>query len=713
MSDFQIRDTGAVAKAWQADIKDVKPGLSPFRTTTDARIDQSKEAFKSFFDDNVKALKSFVPLQDVGRFEAAARASFNGIVEATFDTLGRGAAIDRTTAHTALVSANTRAREAIDTLSHDYFKSTTRDWEKLTGTGARTVEERAGTAAERVEKSPEHTVAKDSFATATRDLDRYLTARLDQIEKMAPAAERADVREAGAVLKRELLDQFAESLREAGDVPGKDGQVYASDFRAAVRDTHVEAQRELLRLGRDYQSSDTPQISLAKDGKVSLIRKAPPLENLVLAGGGAKGVGNPPALVELAQTGVIDGLKQIVGTSAGALTASCLASGMSADDFQELMDKTDMNDLKGDVEGFKDMYPGFDTISGQGTWAQRAGIRSVSGDLDNSAQQALKLLDHETAKSVGDFVDQVNLKRAVRDGTITKDEAERLEVFKGLKEQLEDPDFKGDRSESMVTFNDLRILSKLNPEQFKELTLTGFNKTTKAVEYFNADTNPDLPIAFAGRISMSIPLYFQTVKLGDEYVDGGIGSNMPSEAVLKKADGGKLEGAELEQARAKTMLMVFDEDGAGLAAMHTPKQQTFSKEWTYGPNKLISNATGADYVKTQRDDQAKTTAAGPNVHVVFHGDVGTFDLDATQAQKEFGKQMATLRTLEQIEARQNQAYQVQVANVAEAFGQLSSAEKRAVHEAGAPTAEQYPKPAELLAAQDLYDLCRAFVEGRR
>ena len=67
-----------------------------------------------------------------------------------------------------------------------------------------------------------------------------------------------------------------------------------------------------------------PQIVLTAEGKFNLIRPAPQLENLILRGGGAKGIGNPPALIEMEKQGKLDGLKHIVGTSAGALTAMCM-----------------------------------------------------------------------------------------------------------------------------------------------------------------------------------------------------------------------------------------------------------------------------------------------------------------------------------------------------------------------------------------------------
>ena len=91
-----------------------------------------------------------------------------------------------------------------------------------------------------------------------------------------------------------------------------------------------------------------------------------------------------------------------------------------------------------------------------------------------------------------------------------------------------------------------------------------------------------MPIAIAGRISMSIPVFFQSVKFdpGDgkgvrSWVDGAVGSNMPSEVVFKG-----LKGKELETAQTKTMLFTYAEGdkwkdklyGDGQFKPSTPKQ---------------------------------------------------------------------------------------------------------------------------------------------
>src|SRR5207237_8635901 len=136
-----------------------------------------------------------------------------------------------------------------------------------------------------------------------------------------------------------------------------------------------------------------------------------------------------------------------------------------------------------------------------------------------------------------------------------------------------------DRTAQMVTFQDLENLSKIDPGKFKSLTLTGWNYTDKTLAYFNAKNTPQMPIAVASRISMSIPYFFKSPKYDagqgvKSWVDGGVGSNMPAGAILDDLEHGLKRASadldvpemtakahELMDARSRTMLLTFDEQG--------------------------------------------------------------------------------------------------------------------------------------------------------
>ena len=105
-------------------------------------------------------------------------------------------------------------------------------------------------------------------------------------------------------------------------------------------------------------------------------------------------------------------------------------------------------------------------------------------------------------------------------------------------------------------------------------------------------------------------------------------------------------------------------------------------------------------------DKLKTYAAGPNSHVVFHGDVGTFDLSASKERQEIAKQMATIRTFDQIEARTNQAYAVNVDSEAQAVNLLSPAERQAIVDAGSPDRVKFRNDVDHQNAVARYNSCK-------
>ena len=75
-----------------------------------------------------------------------------------------------------------------------------------------------------------------------------------------------------------------------------------------------------------------------------------------------------------------------------------------------------------------------------------------------------------------------------------------------------------------ATFKDLQAA------KHPELHVIGTNLSTGYAETFSVERNPDMPLARAVRISMSIPLFFAAMRNGardDVYVDGGVMLNYP------------------------------------------------------------------------------------------------------------------------------------------------------------------------------------------
>lgn len=477
-------------------------------------------------------------------------------------------------------------------------------------------------------------------------------------------------------------------------------RVPAGVFRQAVMAANENAQEALIRLERQSLAAEkaagptgmAPQVVIDSNHRIQVIRTAPALENLVLRGGGAKGVGYGPALMEMEKEGLLGGLRQVVGTSAGALTATCLAAGFNAREFASLSSELGTARLTSDVASFDTRYPDIQ-LGGGGIY---------------SGQGALLELDHATARSVGDFLAQhwatedFQGKLASR---LTPDDVARLATLREPRLGQQD-----DRMAQMVTFRDLRLLHQLEPARFRELSLTGWDSTLKEETYFNADNSPNMPVALAGRISMSLPGLFDAVRYDPQdgrqprpgrldalrqslglggnpslrtFKDGGIGSNVPSEVITR----GK-SGVPLEEARARTAVLVFDELGKAHDQIYTRRETRpvgalkQLKRWaTRVYNETWENP---NYVRDARNDTLKARDAGVNAYVVYHGDIGTSDVGASAARVGHAQRDASLRMLQQVRARAGQAYMVEYQTARDCFAALTPRERSALLAAGRP-----------------------------
>ena len=260
-----------------------------------------------------------------------------------------------------------------------------------------------------------------------------------------------------------------------------DGSVGGKDFAAVMKMAGSQAAMALDRLKVDAARSEllsnlrpadtSPQI-IPHKGKYVVIRPAPQLENLVLRGGGAKGIGYSAALDQMEKSGMMAGLKHLAGSSAGALTATCLACGLSASEFEH-----------GPADAL--FRPGvLDALKGGGDLARLYPDLKMEGGLA-PAVASLKVVDQTSANSAASF-----LNSHWNDGAFQARLAQLDPVAQVRLDELRQPqNFDENRQGKMITFGDLKSLHELAPEKFKMLTLTGWNKTDQQETYFDAQTD--------------------------------------------------------------------------------------------------------------------------------------------------------------------------------------------------------------------------------
>ncbi|MGE8658733.1 MAG: patatin-like phospholipase family protein [Achromobacter sp.] len=478
----------------------------------------------------------------------------------------------------------------------------------------------------------------------------------------------------------------------------EDGSVGGKDFASAMKSAGKEAAMALDRLKVDAARAELlsnlgpvdtrPQI-IARGDKFVVIRPAPQLENMVLRGGGAKGIGYSAGLDQMEKAGMLAGVRHLAGSSAGALTATCLAAGLSAAQFEQ-----------GPADAL--FRPGvLDALKGGADLARIYPDLRMEGGLA-PAVASLKVVDQATMQSVQGYLSahwntaafQDKLVALAGQGQLDARHLERLTTLQQL------PDFEQAHPDSMITFGDLKLLNQLAPETFKQLTLTGWNKTDQREEYFSADTTPDMPVAYAARISMAFPIAFKAVSLETPdagrkvYADGGIGSNMPSEVFTHPADAHgvrtELTGQAREQAQARTLLLTFDQNGKAYQVMHggppqRPAPGVLGKIKAFFVNLITRHP---DQAATGLADRHKIRDAGPNALPVFHGGISTLTSNISDQTQHQAHMLSAWKALEQIDARTQQAYSMECDSLEELAGLLTEDEKRALRDGPAPDGPQ-------------------------
>ncbi len=259
--------------------------------------------------------------------------------------------------------------------------------------------------------------------------------------------------------------------------------------------------------------------------------------DLVFEGGGAKGMAFVGAMREFEAAGHTFG--RLIGSSAGAITATILAAGYSA---AEMLDA--LNEQTGDQPVFAtflgepppppdlaatalaDFLRDVDSSLVPG-WAEerleRRLVRALAGS--SAGRRVLFFLDHGGIYSADAFVDWLARKL---------DEGAR-------------PDGRP-RNFGRATF------AQLFRETGVELSLTASDVTHNRLRILNHRTTPDLPVVWGARMSMSVPLLWQEVVwqaawgvyhshadgrpptplAGSVMVDGGLLSNFPIELLVSR-----------------------------------------------------------------------------------------------------------------------------------------------------------------------------------
>ena len=205
----------------------------------------------------------------------------------------------------------------------------------------------------------------------------------------------------------------------------------------------------------------------------------PVYRNLVMEGGGIRGIAYGGALAELEKQGVLPEIKRVGGTSAGAIQALLLALGYTPEEISRITYETNVKEF---ADGRMIFFGGFHRMARKFGWYRGEKFTKWLG----------KLVEQKTGKAD-------------------------------------------------LTFAELHALA--GSRGFRDLYVTGTNLSRQQLVILSYETYQEMKVRDAVRISMSIPLFFQAVgidKAGkvvaltkknvpevDILVDGGIIGNFP------------------------------------------------------------------------------------------------------------------------------------------------------------------------------------------
>ncbi len=220
------------------------------------------------------------------------------------------------------------------------------------------------------------------------------------------------------------------------------------------------------------------------------------IERMTGSGGGAKGVGLAGSFRALKETGIANGIQQLSGASAGAISMSLIAAGISAEEFRHLFTETNFKELMGEK-----------------TTKKGPGIIP----LTKTGKPLYDMLNENIRKSISSFLATVQ----------ENDPVNNAQELQNIRAKLAVP-------EGKITFGDLEYLHRKWPKTFKSLTINATRHPSGEKQIFDAINTPDVEIALAARASGSLPLVLEPVpiKIGDKellFVDGGLYDNLPTE----------------------------------------------------------------------------------------------------------------------------------------------------------------------------------------
>ncbi len=199
--------------------------------------------------------------------------------------------------------------------------------------------------------------------------------------------------------------------------------------------------------------------------------------NLVFKGGGVRGIAYMGALEVLDDLGIVDNIERVAGTSAGAIAAALVSFRLKADETRDLFNSLDIPRVAQSLTDERD----------QKFWEPKR---------DDNYRRFFSSYGWYSSQYFHRWLEGVIAGQCDGNGRAT---------FREFKER-----------------------------GFRDLYVVAANVSRHRAEVFSAVDTPDVAVADAVRMSISIPIFFEALRFdgrqlgqGDYYTDGGIYDNFP------------------------------------------------------------------------------------------------------------------------------------------------------------------------------------------
>lgn len=264
-----------------------------------------------------------------------------------------------------------------------------------------------------------------------------------------------------------------------------------------------------------------------ENGVVEMDLKLPDIERLVLSGGGAKGVAFSGMVKALEENQALDKIRSISGSSAGAISAAFLASGMDHAGFDKMSDETNLVSLLDSQNKVLGPIQHVSSTIGKG-------VAKIPGKTGTIGRLLFDLMPRLQSKAMPL---ETLIREKMIESILSRFNHARNDSQRALPATVEDH-VKDILKRNFVSFADLEKLSQDIPE-IKQLHITGtamFADLPQMV-MFDYSLTPNMDVAVAAHISGSLPGVFQKPSEqglafqadGEQtlFQDGGIMLNTP------------------------------------------------------------------------------------------------------------------------------------------------------------------------------------------